>query len=319
MFNQKVNHYTSENPSYLNSSVGAPYAKAFNIHTCGTNIERYSKSKESNGLPLQTWCSKNTAVESFGMRPIVNSTEYFSNIKKYLVDIINTDSIELKKSNMVSEQYQIINDDGNEPMSSFLNSINIEVTNKIMFCMASSSAELKMFKEYNPLCEGFVVTDVDITTYKSTTNENHYYHTIIFSVFNTTRYNTITFKAHAYQDTTKIMSNWNEAIKQVEDSKDITQGINKVNSDVYISYIDLLNNSTCVTGQENECEFKGYTLQKSPFSELLNNFKSNTWLVPNSLPDDTYDTFGNYDEDGMIKIKDSGPSDFQKLIKDLGF
>ena len=309
MFNQKVNHYTSENPSYLNTSHGVPYARAFDIHTCGSTIQKYSKQ---NGCNLQTWCSKNTAVESFAMRPIVNSKEYFDSIRKYLSDIVMTDSADLKTSNMANEEYQIFNDPGTEPTSSLLNSIEIEVTNKLMGVMAAGTTDIKMFNEYNPLCEGFVITDINITTYRSTTNENHYYHAIIFSAVNTTRYNTVTFKAYAYQDTTRIMTNWNKAIGEVTNSKDITPGINKVNSDVYISFIDLLNNTTCVTGQESECEFKGNSLDN--YFSL-----SNKWLVPNSLPDDTYDNLGNYDVDGMIRITDSGPSNFEKLIKDLGF
>ena len=80
MFNQKVNGYWSQNPDYLNYSLGAPGIKAVDIHNCGTTIDKFTKKDNAN---LQTWCSKNVAVESFGMRPIVNSKEYFENIKKY--------------------------------------------------------------------------------------------------------------------------------------------------------------------------------------------------------------------------------------------
>ena len=38
MFNQKVNHYLAENPDYVNSSLGAPYIRATDIHKCGTTI-----------------------------------------------------------------------------------------------------------------------------------------------------------------------------------------------------------------------------------------------------------------------------------------
>ena len=84
MFNQKVNHNLSDNPSYLSSSLGAPYVRAVDIHNCGTTILKYNKQEKCGPLPLQTWCSKNVAVDSFAMRPIVNSKEYFENIKKYI-------------------------------------------------------------------------------------------------------------------------------------------------------------------------------------------------------------------------------------------
>jgi hypothetical protein len=324
MFNQKVNYNISDNPDYLNYSYGAPYVKAVDVHNCGTTVSKYTKDAKCNGLPLQTWCSKNAAVESFAMRPIVNSKEYFDNIKNYLATIVYTDSIDLKRSKLSSEKYQLLEDYGIEPSSSFLNAINIEVTNKIMYLMASSTNEIKMFNEYNPLCEGLVVTDIDLVTYKSVSNKNHYYHTIIFSVVNTTRYNTITFKANAYQDTTPMMANWNKAIGEVTSSQNITPGINNVNSLVYISYIDLLNNTSCVTGQESDCEFKGYSLVNNSFSQLLNDNllaqpTSINWLNPNNLTNNNYTNLGNYAEDGRIQITDSGPSNFTNLIKDLGY
>ena len=321
MFNQKVNGIISSNPGYLNGSYGAPYARSLDIHNCGTTIQKFTKKKGCNGLPLQEWCSKESAVESFGMRPIVNSKEYFENIKTYLASIIYTDSIELKKSNMSLEEYYLISDTGDEPFSSLIQAVNLEVTNKLMYYMATGSTEVKMFNEYNPLCEGFVITDIDINTYRSTTNDNHYYHTVIFSAVNTTRYNTITFTANAYQDTTSMMDDWNSAINKVTTSQTLPKEGSKKTGTVYISFIDFLNNTTCVTGQENECEFKGYSINKSPFSQFLNEFsdKAINWLNPNSLPDNNYDQRGNYDEDGKIKLTDSGPSDFQKLIKDLGF
>ena len=105
MFNQKVNHYTSENPSYLNHSISAPRVTPLDIHNCGTTINKYNKISNCGSLPLQTWCSKNVAVESFGMRPIVNSKNYFSNIKEYLQSIIINDFQELQKSKLASEKY----------------------------------------------------------------------------------------------------------------------------------------------------------------------------------------------------------------------
>ena len=98
MFNQKVNGYLSQNPEYLNVSYSSPAITSLDIHNCGTTINKYKKV--NNCLPLQSWCSKNVAVESFAMRPIVNSNEYFESINKYLSSIIYTDSIELKKSGL---------------------------------------------------------------------------------------------------------------------------------------------------------------------------------------------------------------------------
>ena len=80
MFNQKVNHYVQDNPSYLNYSISTPLVNPQTIHECGTTINKYIKAAPCDSLPLQTWCSKNVAVESFAMRPIVNSNEYFNYI-----------------------------------------------------------------------------------------------------------------------------------------------------------------------------------------------------------------------------------------------
>jgi hypothetical protein len=38
--------------------------------------------------------------------------------------------------------------------------------------MAQSADQIKIFKETNPLCEGFVITDIDLTVYRSNTNPN---------------------------------------------------------------------------------------------------------------------------------------------------
>ena len=84
MFNQKVNGYWSENPSYVNYSSGVPYVRAEQIHNCGTNLQKFKKNKNCGSLPLQSWCEPNAAVASFGMRPIVNSKEYFENLGVYL-------------------------------------------------------------------------------------------------------------------------------------------------------------------------------------------------------------------------------------------
>jgi len=241
MFNQKVNGYWSQNPDYLNYSLGAPAIKALDIHNCGTTINKYVKSKNCADLPLQTWCSPNVAVESFAMRPIVNSKEYFESIKKYLSSLIYTDSIDLKNSKLSSESYTLISDYGFEPQSSFLQAIKLDITNKLMNVMGDASDKISIFKEYNPLCEGLVLMDIDINSYQSVSNKNHFFHKVVFSTVNTTRYNTINFKAEVFQDTTPMMNQWDSQIKKVENSQDISNN-NTTSSIMYISNIDLLNN-----------------------------------------------------------------------------
>lgn len=322
MFNQKVNHFTQENPDYLNYSLGAPNIHPEVIHNCGTTINKYNKIDKCG--VLQTWCSKNVAVESFAMRPIVNSKEYFENIKKYLSSIILNDYLLLSASKLPEESYELINDYGEEPLNSFLQTINLEVTDKLSNLMAQSSDSIDMFKNYNPICEGFVITDITINTYQSITNKNHFYHNTVFSAVNTTRYNTITFKSELYQDTTKIMNNWNKAINLVESSRDVPGTINDVNSTIYVYSINLLNDTNCVVGQEDDCQFKGYNLGNGHFSQLLNDNLlhkqvDNSWLQLNSLSNNSYDTNGNYSEDGQIRIRDSGPANIDKLVKDLEY
>lgn len=323
MFNQKVNHFTQDNPAYLNYSV-SPASKIISqvdIHNCGTTVNKYTKIQNCASLPLQTWCSKAIASESFAMRPIVNSTEYFENIKKYLQNVILNNREPLLQSNLASEKYQLLIDYGTEPLGSLLQAVNLEVTNKINNTMAMSSDGIDMFKYFNPICEGFVVNDISIETYRSTTNENHYYHTVVFSAVNTTRYNTVSFRAQLYQNAQNMMPNWNKAIYEVEDSLNITKGINNVNSVVYISNIDLLNTNNCVNGEEDSCTFKGYNTSGS-FAQLLNDNMlqkpmNTQWIEPNSLAKYKYDDHGNYDSFGNIVIVDQGPPDFENLIKEL--
>ena len=320
MFNQKVNGYWSENPDYVNYSLAAPGVRAVDIHNCGTTINKYTKANQCASLPLQTWCSANVAVEFFGMRPIVNPKEYFESINKYLASIIYTDSINLKTSVLSREQYTIYTDYGYEPESSFIQAIKSEVSDKLSFYMGASSDQVNIFKEYNPMCEGFVITDIDLTTYRSKQNPNHFFHRILFSAFNTTRYNTISFKAEAYQDTTPMINEWNSAVKDILNSQNTPTNINS-NSLVYVSMITLLNNTTCITGQESACEFKGYNI-KSSFSQLLNdNFLKQptgiSWEQPDAIGLNVYNTDGNYDTDGNIRIIDYGPNNLDQLIKNL--
>ena len=323
MFNQKVNAYWSQNPDYLNYSLGAPAIRATDIHNCGTTIDKYKKAEDCGALPLQTWCSPNVAVESFAMRPIVNSKEYFENIKKYLGGLIYTDSIELKNSKLASESYTLISDYGVEPQSSFLQAIKLDITNKLMFVMGESNDKISMFKDFNPLCEGLILMDIDIVSYQSVSNQNHFFHKIVFSTVNTTRYNTISYKAEIFQDTTPMMGQWNSEIQKVQDSKDVSKDIT-TSSIMYISNIDLLNNTMCVLGQESDCQFKGYNTEKSSWSQLLNdNLLAPTtkvdWVEPNSIIGNTYTNQGNYDSSGNIRIVDSGPSNIDDILKSLKF
>ena len=323
MFNQKVNGYWSQNPDYLNYSLGAPAIRPTDIHNCGTTIDRYTKAEKCGNLPLQTWCSTNVAVESFAMRPIVNSKEYFESIKKFLGSLIYTDSIDLKNSKLSSENYTLISDYGIEPQSSFLQAIKLEITNKLMYIMGESNDKINMFKDYNPLCEGLILMDIDIVSYQSVSDKNHFFHKIVFSTVNTTRYNTITYKAEIFQDTTPMMEQWDSQIQNVQDSKDVSKNT-MASSIMYISNIDLLNNTSCVLGQESDCQFKGYNTEKSSWSQLLNDnllAPSSTidWVEPNSIIDNTYTNQGNYDSSGNIKIIDSGPSDIDDILKSLKF
>lgn len=319
MFNQKTHHNLSQNAEYLNYSYAAPQVNPRDIHTCGTTVQKF-KQTGNKSLPLQTWCSANVATESFAMRPIVNSKEYFESINKYLASIIYTDSISLKGSGLTNETYMIYDDYGYEPESSFFQMLKSEVSDRLSYFMAMSSDQVAIFKDYNPICEGFVITDIDITSYRSQQNQNHFFHKVLFSAFNTTRYNTISFKAEAYQDTTPMMQQWNQAVQGIMNSKNTPTNISN-SSTVYISFITLLNNTTCVTGQESDCGYAGHNLN-SKFSQLLNdNFlKPPTglmWEQPDAITKNVYNSDGNYDNDGNIRIVDYGPDNLDNLIRSL--
>jgi cysteine desulfurase len=69
---------------------------------------------------------------------------------------------------------------------------------------------------------------------------------------------------------------------------------------------------------DESIEFKGY--QFSPFSQLINeNFlkpvSQISWEQPNAITLDTYNTNGNYDQDGHIRIVDFGPNNIDEIIK----
>jgi len=321
MFNQKVNGFWSQNPDYLNYSLGAPAISAEDIHNCGTTVLKYNKEPGCNSLPLQNWCSPNVAVESFGMRPIVNSKEYFENIKKYFSYLIYNDSVPLKKTGMSTENYNIVSDYGLEPQSSFLQAINLEATNKMTYLMGESAGVIDIFKNYNPLCEGLVITDIDIDTFQSVSNPNHFVHKLLFSVFNTTRYNTISIKAQLYQDTSTMMDNWNKSISLVENSKDLDKSLTNANSTVYVAMIDLLNNTNCVLGQESDCEFKGHNIS-GKFSQLLNDnlladTKPISWIQPNVFGQNAYTQDGYYDSSGNIVLTDKNTPNVNDILANL--
>jgi len=322
MFNQKLNHYIYDNPAYLNTSSGAPYTSALDIHNCGTTINTYTLAEPCGRLPLQTWCYKDVAVESFGMRSITNSKEYFESISNYLKGVVSKDSGALINSTLNTESYELLSDYGVEPLSSFLQMIRLDVTDKLGIVMGNAANEIDIFNNSNPLCEGFIITDIEFTTYKSTQNENHYYHKIVFSVNNTTRYNTISMKAEIYQDTTGIMKNWNNTIREVEDSKDVNKNLAKKQlTKIYFFHLDLLNSSGCVTGVEDECSYSAYSGSNSDPQLINKNMLikpfDNIWLQQNSLVDNTYLDNGDYNVDGIVKIKDSGPDNLDNLIKEL--
>ena len=307
MFNQKINHYLSENPGYLNTVTTAPYVSRLDIHNCGTSINKFSKPKNDN-TTLQTWCEKNVAVQSFGMRPIVNSTEYFNNIKIFLQKLIINDTTLLKQSGLGSEFYSYIDDYGQEPLNSFLQMIKLDVTDYIQNFMGSSSDNIPMFTDYNPLCEGFVITDIEIETYISQSNTGHFYHDIVFSAFNTTRYSTISFKCQLYQDTTELMGSWDNNVNKVKNGLDTTRS--DVKTKIYIYLLDLLNDILCVTGQESDCTYKGYTLEYPEEVEK-------EWLQVESLENTKINEYGNFDPDTGIEISDEGPSNFENLVKEI--
>lgn len=326
MFNQKVNHYVQDNPSYLNYSISTPLVNPQTIHECGTTINKYIKAAPCDSLPLQTWCSKNVAVESFAMRPIVNSNEYFNDINNYIKDKIEYK--ELVASGLLNETYEYLDDYGQEPLSSFIQTIRLEVVDKLNKIMANSCNSVSIFKSYNPLVEGFTIIDITMDTYKSKQNTNHFYHNVIFSAVNTTRYNTISFKSRVYQDTSTIRSPWNKAIKEVENSKDV-QG-NNSKTIMYIGDLSFVNDTTCVLGMEQSCftnnmSTTGYVLENDvahSFEQLINKNNLNTpsdinWFKVNSLKNNTYLDNGDYDINGNIKIIDNGPKNLDNLIKEM--
>lgn len=300
MFNQKLHKFLSENEDYLNVSYSAPVANAMSIHNCTYTIT--NSYKNTPGFASQTWSDKNVAVENFAMRPIVNSTEYFSNIKDYLSQIIISDRDLLESSGLLNETYNPLIDPGTEPLTTFISMINLDVTNKLSVLMANSADNIEIFKNYNPINEGFVMTDIKINTYVSDTDQNHFYNLVVFSAVNTTRYNTVSFKAEVYQNTT---DKWNQETNELSESV------------MYIYNISLLNDTNCVLGNEEYCNI----------NKKLDNFSTvdsststgNLFLQDISLSNNKYNLYGNYDSNGDMNIIDYGPDNIENIIKDLGY
>ena len=303
MFNQKINGYLSENPDYLNVSYSAPQFNPRSIHTCGSTINKYTKNG-CKSLPLQSWCSPNVAVESFGMRPINNPKEYIDQIKNYLASIIYTDSIPLNKSGLLNDSYSPMTIDSSvEPLNSFIQTIKLDLTNKLMSLLSESCNQVKMFKEINPLSEGFILTDIEIDTYSSLNNDYHFFHSVVFSAMNTTRYNTISFKATAYQDTTKIMDSWYTVISKIENNQNSNVNTSAL-TDIYISNIDLLNDTNCVIGMDSDCGFKGYSFDEQDYQQ-----KEINWLDYPSL-----ENGDGYTQSDPMDFNSVLPSDIDQLI-----
>jgi hypothetical protein len=91
-------------------------------------------------------------------------------------------------------------------------------------------------------------------------------------------------------------------------------------SNIYIGVLDLLNNTSCVLGQESDCEFRGHNIGNAPMASNLinqNDFpqaEAVSWLQYPSLSNQSYTDDGNYDQYGNLRIKDQGPQNFESLL-----
>lgn len=320
MFNQKVNHFISDNPKYELKENAGYRPGHVNINNCRITANKYKLSNSNTDLPLQTWTSKNVAVEMFAMRPIVNSKEYFENIRKYLSSIVYEDNSKIISKKLHKNEYTLLESYGVDPITSFLQTIRVDVIDRLNDIMGNSCDKIDMFKNYNPINEGFVITDINIISYISKNDSNIYFHKVTFSAVNTTRYNTVSFKASVYQDTSSIMNKWNDSVNKLQNSEDLPINTN-INSktDIYISNIDLLNNIDCTLGNEEDCLLQPYSFNnKINNNNLINSNNLNKWLNTDSLEDNSYNIDGSYELNGEIKIKDNGPDDIDNLIKELG-
>lgn len=218
-----------------------------NINNNKTILSSMKISKDN----LQTWSSKDAAVYTFGMRPNISAREYYDNISYYLNDILLKDSQDILP--FQKNTYSPINNEGDEPINSFLQILKIDVVNKLSNIMSNTSDEISMFKNYNPLKEGFVITDIDIYSYRSINNTNFYYHTFIFGATNTTRYNTITFKGSVYQDSSNLDMNGMNGMKDNTKNKSI----------IYINSLEFNNDyysESNIIPKETYSALPGYSL-----------------------------------------------------------
>jgi hypothetical protein len=289
-----------------------------------TLLSRYTqKSCDS----LQTWSSKDAAVMAFGMRPLINSKEYFNTIRAYLSNLVLNDVNKI--ISFSKDKYQLVDPNGQEPYASFLETIKRDLVSKLNVLMSNTSSEVSFFKDYNPLSEGFVITDVKITTYISLTNKNNFYHTFTFGAVNTTRYNTISFKGSVYQDTSNIIEPWNKSVTKVVNSEDYTclkkpgenlicKGSNNNTevTSIYFNELDFLNNISCVIGDEDTCNFKPFE-SDLPYGNADGCEKSVNWFKQGSLENSTFDKNGLYSSLGDVKILDKGPPDYENLVKEM--
>lgn len=202
---------------------------------------------------LQTWTSRESAMHTFGMRPILSSREYYDNILLYLNNVVLNDSEKIIPFS--TDTYSPISNAGDEPTNSFLEILKLDVLNKLNIIMANTTDEVSMFKDHNPMREGFVITDIDIKSYNSINNKKYYYHTFIFGATNTTRYNTITFKGSVYQDSSNLGDVNNMELNNME--------LNNINSDIYINNLEFNNDyysQTNIIPKESYESLPGYTL-----------------------------------------------------------
>ena len=264
-----------------------------NINNNRTVLDRLVNNNKDSSL--QTWASKDAAVYTFAMRPIINPIDYFKNIRAYLNEIVINDSFSIVPFSQ--ESFQLVNAD-KEPMASFVHAIRLNVTDKINTVMANACGSVDMFNTYNPINESFVVTDIRLESYVSLNNNNHYYHIFTFAASNTTRYNTIQFKGSVYQDTSDIIESWDLLLSKVKNSIDtIYMGNLGKNTKVYFNSLDFANNYS----EDNNINISNGDI---------------SWNLLGSLENFTFNDKGLYED--KVSIRDTqGPGDIDSLIKDL--
>jgi len=301
MFNQKLNSYKGNDLDYISES----YNGNFKI-TPHKQIP-FNLTKKCSTDSLQIWCSKNFATLAQGTRPLVSSTEYFNNISEYLKSLVQEYSAE---NNEISKNdYLIVTGSGNNPNEEmYIQKLQEDLTHFINVIIANSADQMPMFKEYNPfVSEGFVLTDIDIQTFQSKENPNYFYHKVVFSAVNTTRYNTVSFKMGVYQDATALAE---EYLKNPKNYNGTTV--------IYIDHLQLLNDNL------NGNQFDAYDVNAHNIitsflpSEKDLQQRNNVWSKLDTVTDNKYDLYGNYNQDGTLDIQDNGPSNLDKLIKDMG-